>query len=259
MMYAFYQGANKLYPVSQEAVDEAVRYCQTKLPEEAIVAVYGGEVIPLTNVSADPVHFFNVAPAEYGALVAAKGKFPDAVIHSHSQGQATPSREDMISQKESNIPYGIVVFENGVLQDVFFFGRGVKIAPYTGRPFKFGVYDCYQLVSDWYERELGIHLTVMPRRDMYWEIAEEPDILEQYYIDAGFEEIDISEIRRGDVVMFKIFGLKRVNHVAIYNGDGRILHHLYGTSARVRLSGYDNLLLWRKHIVRVIRHKELSL
>ena len=103
-------------------------------------------------------------------------------------------------------------------------------APYTGRPYIFGVYDCYTIVRDYIRREGGY---VLP------EIKETPERLaNQWLTDSAFvahEELDhwdrVINRQPGDVVLFSIargrgYEPNNANHCGIYLGDDRFLHHL---------------------------------
>lgn len=101
--------------------------------------------------------------------------------------------------------------------------------PIIGRPFVHGVWDCYGLIRDWYRQERGIELPNFERADGWWEQGE--NLYIDNYAAAGFVAHD-AELQPGDVILMQ-YQASVVNHAGVYIGDGMMLHHLYGQSARV--------------------------
>ena len=102
-------------------------------------------------------------------------------------------------------------------------------APYEGRPYQLGRFDCYSLVRDWMARERGIAMA--PLTDSPARLAN------QMLTDGAF--VTNPEIERwervavpqpGDGILFAMTqdddhtpGM--ANHAGVYLGDGRFLHH----------------------------------
>ena len=61
----------------------------------------------------------------------------------------------------------------------------------------------------------------------------------------GFHQVE--EPRLGDVILFGVHS-QRVNHCAVYMGDGRMAHHLPG-----RLSVVENIGAWAPKVLRTMR------
>lgn len=103
-------------------------------------------------------------------------------------------------------------------------------APFIGRPYALGRFDCYSLVRDWMARERGI--------EMDW-LTETPERLANQWLTDGAFETN-SEIHKwdrviapqpGDGILFAmgqedLHGSGRVNHAGVYLGAGQFLHHL---------------------------------
>ena len=102
-------------------------------------------------------------------------------------------------------------------------------APYEGRPYELGRFDCYSLVRDWMARERGItmaYLTDSPAR-----------LANQLLTDGAFvtnPEIErwerVAVPQRGDGILFAMTqeddhtpGV--ANHAGVYLGNDRFLHH----------------------------------
>jgi cell wall-associated NlpC family hydrolase len=102
-------------------------------------------------------------------------------------------------------------------------------APYEGRPYQLGRFDCYSLVRDWMTRERGI--TMAPLTDSPARLAN------QMLTDGAFvtnPEMDRWERvvipQAGDGILFAMtqdddHTPGAANHAGVYLGEGRFLHH----------------------------------
>ena len=215
-------------------------------PDESCGLVQGGAYRPMPNLAEDPETDFRMEP---GAL-AMPGV--EAVVHSHPFGPDCPSQADMAAQIASSLAWGIVVVcadgprERPVASPPFWFGDQVPRPPLLGRAFRHGVTDCYALCRDWWLAETGELLPDFPRPDRWW--AEGGDMLLENFRLAGFEPVPLSQVRRGDGLLFSIPPGKAVDHCAMYLGEGHILHHL-----PKRFSRSEPLGRWAKHLRLAVR------
>ena len=135
-------------------------------------------------------------------------------------------------------------------------------APLVGRAFHHGVLDCYTLVRDYYQRELGIVLPDYEREDGWWERGQ--DLYADNFQAAGFEPVDPADLRQGDLIVMQVRA-EKANHAGVYLADGRlktepehhpvpggILHHLYGRDSKRDVFGG----FWRESARFYMRHKE---
>lgn len=106
---------------------------------------------------------------------------------------------------------------------------------FLGTPYEFGAspkqtdtFDCSSFVKHLYGEVLGIEL---PR--VSYDQAEEG------------VEVDLDELRKGDLLFFKARGLP-IGHVAVYAGDGKLLH-TYSEKVGVELGEFDEK--WKKRFV----------
>jgi len=102
-------------------------------------------------------------------------------------------------------------------------------APYTGRPYILGRFDCYTLVRDWMWRERGIEMEYLTER--------RETILNEFATDSAFlsnTEMDkwdrVTRPEPGDGILFSLgndgeFASGNPNHCGVYLGGGRFLHH----------------------------------
>ena len=201
---------------------KARRHAKEAWPEESVGIVRGGDYVPQQNMAEDPRAGFVLSDA--AVFVA------EAVIHSHPDGTAWPSKADMESQIALGVPYGIVPMTppnsldgpcNGRADlgagDPFFWPDTDR--PYLQRPYRHGVTDCFTLVRDWLRRERGIELPPLAY-DWGWHDGE--DLLAEGALRLGWERVAPLDARPGDVVFL---GRGRATHCGVLLEDGQILHH----------------------------------
>ncbi|MCE5333188.1 MAG: C40 family peptidase [Desulfobacteraceae bacterium] len=205
---------------SMDVIAKAREHAMKEYPKESCGIVFNGEYIPLENDAADPLVNFEIIPEVYLSY-AEKGEV-EAVIHSHPNGPQCPTKQDMIGQEACAVPWGIVPIVLGCSRQPFFWGDQLPVAPFVGRQFRMGVFDCYALVRDWYRQTKDITLPIFPRDPDWWAHGE--NMVADNFEVAGFSEVpNVTQV--GDVVVGRI--LARVeNHVGVYIGDGLVLHHL---------------------------------
>jgi proteasome lid subunit RPN8/RPN11 len=222
------------HPFDATIVKKAGYYCRKRYPNEACGFITEDNFVPMVNIARDKINHFQIDPKEFIRY----NKQIKAIVHSHADYPHL-SKDDMESQIRSNLPWGVVFVEKGGVRDTVFFGDQIPPYELLERPFVHGVFDCYGLVRDYY-RTKGKILPIYPRDNLWWE--KEPSMFLDNFIETGFKEIDIKQLKVGDVVLMKIFA-PVVNHCGIYLGNDTILHHLYG-----RLSMRDSFSRWRRRI-----------
>jgi proteasome lid subunit RPN8/RPN11 len=204
-----------------------------------------------TNESSNPENSFEIDAVK----VAMRRKEIYAIIHSHPNGPHYPSKSDMQSQINLDIPYGIIVCSKEVAQKPFFFGDALGQRPgLIQRPFQHGITDCYALIRDFYY-EHGIIVPDIPRDWEWWD--DGLNLYEDFLEYAGFSKIKNTNYRYGDIGFAKIRS-KVVNHAGILLNSGLFLHHPcngggYSTSS---VSKRDPLNRYLKHIEFWARYKD---
>lgn len=254
--YAFYQQRNDLYPVAQKAVDQACAHAMDMWPRESVGVVIQDRYIGLDNVADDPERDFKPKPSQYAGLVADYGP-PQAVIHSHPKGPHYPSKEDQESQMLTGVTFGLIVMGGQrKIDNVLFWGDDVPLAPALGRPFTYGVYDCWATARDMFYRDFGVRLKNYARNETLLDPKAPDNYFMDYFEDCGFHQIDFHELRRGDICLSRIWRQDKVNHCGYYMGDGTVIHHPFGTPGRVALSQRDIIYRWKNFITHCMRYKE---
>jgi len=123
--------------------------------------------------------------------------------------------------KQSNLPWHIV--NPKTEQWGYYEPCGYK-PPLLGRPWVWGVTDCWSLVRDWYKEEKNIILKDWDRPTTPQEFLDNP-LFESCFSETGFRELKPEEkLKNGDALLMSI-GCAGLNHVAIFL-DGNVLHHL---------------------------------
>jgi proteasome lid subunit RPN8/RPN11 len=234
---------------------DAIEHAKSCHPYESVGFVVNNEYIPLTNISDSPRSQFEVASKDYMRFPS-----PDRLIHSHPEMKALePSRCDMQGQLDMNIPWGVFTInwlyeeKRFSVSPILYWGTGLPHPPLIGRKFRWGPSsisdnggDCYALVKDYYEMEMGIILPEYPRDNEWW--INGGDMYRDNFQNAGFRRIEMSEMRKGDVALAQIMS-KVPNHAGIYLGDGTFLHHLTN-----RLSRRDNVNVYKKCVTHCLRY-----
>lgn len=223
-------------------IQDAQRHASECYPEESCGFVVDGQYLPRKNCHETPTTNFRVSPSGY-VWATRKGEI-QAVVHSHPDGPAHPSRLDMELQQKGGLPWLIVPTNDRP----FWFGDQAPIPPYLGRTFRCGVTDCYSIVRDWYRQEKGILLMDLPRDLAWWNNGE------SLYMDnfeaAGFRQLgDREQPEQADVLLASV-NSPIVNHSALYLGNNQFMHHMPN-----RLSSIDLLSSWRKAFTIKMRYE----
>lgn len=212
--------------------------------------------MPCENSAKDPLGDFRISDAEYqrcsdvGEII--------AVWHTHPDKTNQPSMFDRVECENLGLPWFINAITKSD-EEGFTFSETLLLEPegfrleYLGRPYHYGLVDCYSLLRDYYMGEYAIDLAVCRscRDTRFWEV--DVPVIEQTYAQLGFEKVYDANPKPGDVFLIQTGG-KVANHVAIYIGDDMILHHCEDRlSSRSIYGGY-----WLKHTVATLRHPEVG-
>lgn len=250
--------------ISQGVIDAMYAHAREKAPEECCgLLIRAGRklsYLPLANVAASPQQEFRIAAEDWagaedqGAVI--------AVVHSHPGQSARLSPADRTSMEATALPWVIIeVREGNPVTHLVHEPTGYQ-APLVGRPFHHGVLDCYTLVQDYYQRELGIILPHFEREDGWWEKGQ--DLYADNFESTGFYPVGPDDLRQGDLIVMQVRS-EKANHAGVYLADGRlktepdhhpvpggILHHLYGRDSKRDVFGG----FWRESARFYMRHKD---
>lgn len=213
--------------------------------EEICGYVLDNDLVLVPNEAEDPSETFYISDAPDGI---------EAIVHSHPGGPFYPSAADMAQQIATDVPWGIACYVDG-LSEVVWFGDDVPKAPIIGRGFRHGVTDCYELIRDIYSECYGVTLKQFPRSWEWW--TNEENLYADGFSDAGFVETSVDNIRSGDVLLMSVL-VDKINHAAVYIGDGLIIHHLCGREGYdpSRLSVIEPAERWMKYVSKVVTYEK---
>ena len=204
-------------------------HIQDESPNEVcgLVIVFSGRqlYIRCKNIAENPSVNFEIDPIEW-KNAEDRGQIL-AVVHSHP-GDVTPSDRDRQCADDVGLPW-LIVNNDGHVYELI---PDSYTKLYVGREFCWGYNDCWSLVWDWYESELGIRLPDMERPEPdEWLVNPRPFIDAAYH---GFIRVPSESRQYGDVIAMALGDSQHPTHVGIYLGDDRILHQVYN-----RLSSED--------------------
>lgn len=185
-----------------------------------------------------------------------------AYVHSHTNASAQASELDLIQIELHEKPWVICAYPDIEFQ---IYEQCGYQAPLVGRNYHHGWQDCYSIVHDFYERELGIKLIDFERVDRWWEFKENKSLYLDGFGEAGFIEVD--QPQYGDVMLCRVGRTEHVNHAVIWLGDNGvlrsektepcigsalILHHPYGRKSVREIFG----LQWQERVEKVVRYAQ---
>lgn len=250
----------QLETMVKDKLADFVKECGFKrYPEEACGLVYADSkgkphFVECKNKSLEPKHNFLIEPEEY-LKVSELGEVV-ACWHTHCETAPIGSKADKQACKNTQVPWFIgSVYK----KDGHFTFDGLTLVevdndfemPLVGRPYVFGVFDCFSLMRDYYHRELHIDLPELPRYERIW--TSEPDYMARVAQEKfGFVRIPIDEQPKIGDLYFIQTGVTGADHIGIYLGDDRILHQTRNRLSRKDIYGGS---YWQEHTLSHWRHK----
>lgn len=198
-----------------------------------------GEVISVDNKAADRSNAFEVDPLDFARWEESiKG-----VWHSHlTLAGFSPLDQQVIAADD--LPWAVYCLRD----DSFHQCNPKSIAPLVGRPFCYGLYDCYSLITD-KMAEMGVQLPPWPRgRFGEW---NEPQFLpfDQMALVVG-KAVPAGQYQEGDLMAFNLGDHpNHTDHVGVFVSPTHFLHHPVGKLSRIdRFGGW-----WSRRLRLVVR------
>lgn len=208
-------------------------------------------ILSFDNVAENRRWQFRISAADF-ATASDMGEVI-GVWHTHCDIPETPSDADRAACEASEVTWYILSVrraEEGAFgfSDVHVLNAEGFEMPYLERPYVFGVFDCYSLVSDYYRREFDIQLGNYPHIDNWSKLGY--NFFMDNFAREGFVVLIDQEPQTGDVFLIQSESTVP-NHIAVYLGDEVILHQTHGRLSRRDIyGGY-----WAKHTSHHLRHK----
>ena len=218
-------------------------------PREACGYVVNDIFYPVDNISDNPTDTFEISIGDISKFIDDDYK----IIHSHTMmsftsDPRTPSHQDMKSQQQCDVEFGIVHCDGESVTDILWFG-GNDRPPLIGRTYIANVTDCFTLFRDYYKINLDIDFPSHPRPAEWQEW--DPNYISNNKALQLFKEVEqYEDIQPGDAILFRI-GSGSINHIGVATSNTEFIHHLIN-----RLSDVDDINKWRRQIVKVLRYKK---
>lgn len=187
---------------------------------------------------------FKINPEDY-LTASQKGKIM-GVYHSHTNDLESFSQKDKYFSKLHGLKY---VLYNTRFNSFFQYDPDSDPEGYVGRVFEIGKQDCFGLMKEFYKEELNIDLKNY-NRDSSWEEAKE-SLFDKHFEKEGFVKVD--DLKKYDCILFKFKKKIFSDHIAIYMGDNKILHHPINGFSKIDFYGEQ----YKRLTNYTIRHKSL--
>lgn len=201
-------------------------------------------VVATKNIAHDPSYQFEISPVDYAKNDALGIK---GVWHSHLELDAFSPMDQQVLLADP-MPWAIYCLATGNFIQC---APGAE-APLIGRPFVYGVYDCYSLASD-FLAGLGVTMPPWPRgRYGEWNT---PNFMP---FDGQASEIGnpvpSGSYQRGDILLFNLGDYPgHTDHIGVFIDCQRFLHHPADRNSRVDRFGS----WWERRVRLVVRPRAL--
>lgn len=197
------------------------------------------------NAAEDKAHSFLIDPQEYIKLFASSNTIC-GIYHSHVLDDSSLSDLDLSLSEEMELPvylYSLVDKKWNSYTPMSYH------PPLSGRPFCWGISDCYEQIRDYYRIHKGIKLSDYDRDEQF--CVDNPSIILDKFESEGFFKMPGNgELRKDDVIIFKSNGAFKY-HLGVFIGNSRMFHQPNNRlSEMVNLNGH-----WLKQILMVLRHE----
>jgi cell wall-associated NlpC family hydrolase len=129
----------------------------------------------------------------------------------------------------------------------------MNLQDYLGRRYLDGRHDCYGLVRDFYRREYGLILRNYARPVGFDHSGLL--LLTDNFRREGFEIVNtpISLLEPGDGLLMMLAS-RQVNHVGVYIGEKKFLHHLYQRPSSAEMLDPR----WQQRLSLIVRHPDVT-
>jgi proteasome lid subunit RPN8/RPN11 len=245
-------------PWGPEVVAAIQQHAMEAYPMEACGIITDDVYVRCENIHEEPLTAFRINP-EITSPLLMEGKL-QAVVHSHPDGPNHPTYEDLASQIDMDVTWGVVPVIGDeraatAVSDILWWGDQLPPVPLERRRFVWGIFHCYQLYRDWWWQERGVRMPVWPLGPDFIQQRQNVFENEEYREKAGLTNLgkpDICDLQVGDMLLGKLRG-DFPTHCGIFVGGDLMLHHPPGGS-----SGKTELLRWWPRVDMVYRYDDSS-
>lgn len=227
-----------------DQIKEQIAKQAFEIPDEetcGIIVNVGGllKYIPCQNQADDKRHWFSIGGRDF--LIAEKLGEIIAICHSQVK------RKDFSGFDLQNSLGHKVLFILFCKDDQKFSlleKSEKKYSQYLNRKFEIGRQDCFTLLRDFYNNELGIVIEDIARQNLWFE--KDRNTIRDGAIREGFKLIEKIEPKElFDVLIFAFNSDRFPVHLGIYLGADEFLHHPRSGGSRIdRIGDYESQLLY---------------
>lgn len=202
------------------------------------------------NDSEDPCNHFVLSPYDY-LRVAHKNRVY-ALFHSHVNDETEFSELDKINSENYNLIYILYNLKHNLFRE-YFPTKSYK-SKYIGREFKMGSSDCFILIKDYYQNELGISINDGIERDEEWYTKNKNIFFDFWKKNDEFIEVQgFDNIRKYDCLIIQYPKNPTPSHVMLYLANNLILHQLNNKLSTVELLSNVH----KKCTKKILRHQKM--
>ena len=199
------------------------------------------KVYPAKNIASDRENCFEISTQDQVTFY--KSGLLFGVYHSHVHHTEEFSEMDLKTSREAEIPFLLYSKLTGTFN--YFCPEGCN-PPFEGRQFVLGVQDCVSLVADYYKVIMKRKLPYFQRTPRMLEYGF--DHLDTYYKNCGLVQVE-GPPQQGDILLLSINNSGYINHAAVYDGNGVVLHQMmFRLSCRQQ---FENS--WLKRVKMILR------
>lgn len=233
--------------LSQDIKSFIKLHAKNEAPEECCGFILNDSTAcKANNSSQNKSQRFSISAEDY--LQAARLGKITAIYHSHPSTEATFSEYDKFNSINHNLIYVLYSLKDNSFSQ--FDPSLSSFNEYVGRNFDIGKTDCFGLMRDFYKAELNINLNNY-KRDQDWKTYLS-ELFDKRFKTEGFEEV--SQLQKYDCILFKSKKNGPSSHIAVYLGDGLMLHQPQKSFSRIEEYSERHKKLTNK----IIRHNELN-
>lgn len=224
-----------------ESAKEAIKSFAIEKPEEEVCGfvLKDDTVVSVPNTSSDRTNQFAIEPKDYA--------FYDeniaGVWHSHLDFAGFSVLDQQVISLDV-LPWAVYCLAD----DSWHQCDPSVVAPFEGRPFVFGVYDCYSLVSD-YLKEKKVNLPEWPRGN--WGEWNTPLFtpFDDEWSNYG-EPVQLGAQQAGDMMLMNLGDFSsHTDHLGVFVSKNQFLHHPSESKSRLQtFGGY-----WQRRLNWIIR------
>ncbi len=123
-----------------------------------------------------------------------------------------------------------------------------------GLPYTSGEQDCYGLARRYYKDVFDLDLLDIARPDLWWE-HEGFNLITDFVEADSWESVGVNlrNLKVGDGLLFA-FACSKINHVAVYVGNGLFIHHVYKQFSCETAVAQK----WMSRCLGIVRHKKVT-